>query len=533
MAPAAGGSSARALLLLQIGVRLLTFVLNQLLIRTVNPAVFGAANVQLELVLSVVVSLARDGVRAAILRRQATLSTPATARALHNLALLPIAAGSVLAAAVGGAYLRYMAPPSLWAEGGAALPVSVALYGLGALLELMAEPLHTRALGLPQYVRIRIGMEAGGVLARAMVHVLLLQPACLLWMRVHCAPYLAVPVSEFPWALLAFGLARAAYGAAFLAMACASVAWRTSVRAMAHTLWPTRQEPWFDAPDTRALVRVTTAQAALKLALTEGDKLALTKLTSLAHQGGYALASNYGSILARTLFQPLEESARLQLSQGTDERAKARAATLLQALLRVHVLLGGALVAFGPPLAHAALRIVAGAQWAEPPSPAAPILATYCYYLPVMGVNGLVEAFVQAVAPPHVLAWYSRVLVLSSVAFVAVLYAAQAPVLSKYLGAESAIVWANVTALGVRAGASYRYVVHYFGPTPYRSQVAWSALRPRVRTLGLLVLCAAVLRSSAIQAQSAAVQLGTGVALASVLLVQAWRTCIDALAVLR
>lgn len=514
------GSSARAFLLLQIGVRLLTFALHQLLVRTVSPAVFGAANVQLELVLSIVLALARDGVRAVVVRRQAALRSQATVRALHNLALLPMGCGGLLAAAVGGAYLRYMAPPTLWAAGGAALPVSVALYGVGAVFELMAEPLHMRALGLAQYVRVRIGMEAGGVLARAVVHVLLLQPVCLRWMRTHGGAYLTVPPGELPWALLAFALARAAYGAAYFGAAGVALAHCTSVRTVAGALCPACDRPLFDAPETRALVRVTTGQAVLKLVLTEGDKLALTKLTSLAHQGGYALASNYGSILARTLFQPLEESARLQFTQDTGEAARGRAAALLQVLLRMHGLLGTALVAFGPPLARAALRIVAGAQWADAPSPAAPILATYCWYLPVMGVNGLVEAFVQAVAPPAVLAWYSRVLVVSSVAFVAVLYGAQGLMLWGRGGAESAIVWANIAALGVRAIAAYVYVRRYFAPTAYRAQVAWRALVPRARTLGVLVACAAALRASAVQAQPAMAQLGMGVALASVVYVR-------------
>ncbi|WFD18209.1 Oligosaccharide translocation protein rft1 [Malassezia caprae] len=531
------GGSARAFLLLQVGVRLLTFVLNQVLVRTVSPAVFGAANVQLELVLSIVLSLARDGVRAVVVRRQAALRAPATVRALHNLALLPVFCGGVLAAAVGAAYLRYMAPPALWAQGGSALPVSVALYGLGALFELMAEPLHTRALGLPQYVRVRIGMEAGGVLVRALVHVLLLQPVCLAWLRRHGAAWVAVPPGELPWALLAFALARAAYGAACFGVASVMLARLTSVRCVVAAQCPRCDTPLFDTRETRALVRVTTAQAVLKLALTEGDKLALTKLTSLAHQGGYALASNYGSILARTLYQPLEESARLQFTRDAGPEA-GRAATLLQVLLRVHVLLGAALVAFGPPLARAALRLVAGARWAEPPSPAAPILATYCWYLPVMGVNGLVEAFVQAVAPPAVLASYSRVLVMSSAMFVLVLYGAHGVGLG---GAESAIVWANIAALGLRAGASYRYVRRYFASTPCRAQVAWRALVPRARTLGALAACAAVLRSRAVQAQSGAAQLGLGVALASIMYVVAltsslgleWRTCTAALAVLR
>ena len=108
------GGAARALLALQMGVRLVTFVLNQLLVRTASPAVFGAANVQLELVLSIVLALARDGVRSVVMRRR-------DAR-VHNLALAPVAAGGVLALAVGGVYTAWLAPQALWAAGGAAVP---------------------------------------------------------------------------------------------------------------------------------------------------------------------------------------------------------------------------------------------------------------------------------------------------------------------------------------------------------------------------------------------------------------------------
>ncbi|KAH8981677.1 hypothetical protein EDB86DRAFT_2931631, partial [Lactarius hatsudake] len=45
--------------------------------------------------------------------------------------------------------------------------------------------------------------------------------------------------------------------------------------------------------------------------LTEGDKLLISRLSPLADQGGYAIASNYGSLVARVVFQPIEESVLL------------------------------------------------------------------------------------------------------------------------------------------------------------------------------------------------------------------------------
>lgn len=507
----ASPSAARALLALQIGLRLLTFVLNQVLVRTTPPAVFGAANVQLELVLSTVLSLSRDGVRAIMMRHRESLRKHGATGMLHNLALWPVGLGGVLAVLVGWMYMAYLAPTDLWIEGGASVYLSVVLYCAGAWIELAAEPLHTYALGLDrEYVTMRVAMEAGGVLTKSLVNVLLLQPACLAWMSRVLSPYIPLPPTPIPYALLAFALARLAYGCAVLAIAIAGVAricgsWRKALM----TLAPVRA-PWIDRP-MFAFLRVTTGQALLKLLLTEGDKLAMARWTSLDDQGGYALASNYGSLFARTLFQPLEESSRLRFSRCVDEQqdaeqtaaAWADAAEFLGALLHMHMLFGLGLVALAPPISRPFLRIVAGARWTLPTSPAARILASYCWYVPVMGVNGLVEAFVQSVAPPAVLQTYSGVLMGSSGVLVGVLG------LHKYVamglaplgwGAESVIVVASMASLGVRAYASARYVVRAFeqrarsAPSLAAYRTSVSAVCPHVGVIAVLGGCAALLR---------------------------------------
>lgn len=455
-------ASARALLLLQVGVRLVTFVLNQLLVRTTTPAVFGAANVQLELVLSVVLALARDGVRATVMRRRDKLAR------VHNLALLPVLIGGAMATGVGYAYVRFLAPDALVAQG-SALPASVALYCLGAMLELLSEPLHTYALSLDGYVRIRVAMEASAVLARAAVAVALLHPAGLAWLAHTYTHYDPAPLGPEAYALVAFSLSRTVYGAMLFVTACVGITYTASWRQVVQTLLPAREAP-LDA-ETRELVLVNSAQAVLKFVLTEGDKLAVARLTTLEEQGGYALASNYGSLLARTVFQPVEESARLYFSNALGQNDKAQApsahayetsATFLGVLFRLHTLLGLGLLTFGPPLAQPFLMVVAGPRWATPPSHAASILASYCYYLPVMGINGIVEAFLQSTAPPPTLAWYSRVLVAASAMFVAALAAGHYAFPALGLGTEAVLVWANIAGLGVRAVVCLRYITQTF-----------------------------------------------------------------------
>ena len=53
-------------------------------------------------------------------------------------------------------------------------------------------------------------------------------------------------------------------------------------------------------------------------------------------------------------------------------------------------------VAFGPAYTYMLLRVVYGQQWSETEAPRA--LAVYCLYILLLAVNGILEAFVHAVA---------------------------------------------------------------------------------------------------------------------------------------
>eukprot|EP00752_Nemacystus_decipiens_P014738 g13124.t3 len=104
---------------------------------------------------------------------------------------------------------------------------------------------------------------------------------------------------------------------------------------------------WVDHGKLR-LAGALAGQSLLKHVLTEGDKIVLARATSLGgagccgagggsagagcggqsgagslyEQGVYAIASGYGSLAARLLFQPLEEAARLMFSKLGAEEGK-------------------------------------------------------------------------------------------------------------------------------------------------------------------------------------------------------------------
>lgn len=158
------------------------------------------------------------------------------------------------------------------------------------------------------------------------------------------------------------------------------------------------------------------AQSVVKHFLTQGDTFLVSILSTPHAQGIYALVNNYGGLLARLLFQPIEESSRsyfsrlLSTSSSTTtpepstpsqkeptaaKSAVGKASNDLHRLLKLYILGSTVIVTFGPLAASHLLSLVAGPSWSASASPA---LAAYCYYIPLLALNGVSEAFVASVA---------------------------------------------------------------------------------------------------------------------------------------
>ncbi|KAG8808803.1 Oligosaccharide translocation protein rft1 [Serendipita sp. 399] len=226
-----------------------------------------------------------------------------------------------------------------------------------------------------------------------------------------------------------------------------------------------------------------TVQSFIKHLLTEGDKLAVSRTSQLANQGGYAVASNYGSLVARIIFQPVEEVARVYFSKtlaictidemDTPSKADTRheitrgpsvtngrprplskeqqsalqqtSATLHTLLLfQSHLLL--LLITFLPPYLPILLSHFLSKKYLATTAPS--ILQAYAYYLPMMSLNGLLEAFAFSVMSPQDIKLQTRWLFATSVCFGASVW-----LFCEYLGqGEVGLVMANVASLGMRAG---------------------------------------------------------------------------------
>ena len=182
-----------------------------------------------------------------------------------------------------------------------------------------------------------------------------------------------------------------------------------------------------------------SSQSLVKHFLTEGDKMILTWFSPLHDQGGYALAVNYGlsstlldffrlkygqinnysigSLIARIVFQPIEETLRVffsrilsDTSKGKDPEEKTRsvaqAADALRSLLSVQVSLSLIVITFGSAYLPIFLPLLLPQQYMETSAPR--ILAAWVWYIPVLALNGGLEAFLSSVASPKDLNEQSR-----------------------------------------------------------------------------------------------------------------------------
>jgi oligosaccharide translocation protein RFT1 len=137
--------SARSLIGLQLVSRLVTFVLNQGLVRLASPQVYGTATIQFELIMSTILFLSREGVRNSLLRvwPQQT-NEPSSALPVAqcaNLAALPFFFG-LPTTLVTLALYTFSA-----SEATASQPhfhLALLSYATAAVGELLSEPMHNR-----------------------------------------------------------------------------------------------------------------------------------------------------------------------------------------------------------------------------------------------------------------------------------------------------------------------------------------------------------------------------------------------------
>ncbi|KAI3647865.1 hypothetical protein MP228_008086 [Amoeboaphelidium protococcarum] len=150
-----------------------------------------------------------------------------------------------------------------------------------------------------------------------------------------------------------------------------------------------QQEMWI-------LLRPLGLQMFVKYLVGESDKIIMSQLGSDSQRGLYALISNYVSLVVRVLFLPVEDICRSMLARSKQNLAHTQ--LVLQTVLRGYFYLGTLIVAYGWLYSPAVIKLVLGSTWAKDSEVATNILKAYCFFLPLLAINGVSEAFVHIFA---------------------------------------------------------------------------------------------------------------------------------------
>ena len=309
------------------------------------------------------------------------------------------------------------------------------MQGGAAFIEVLSEPLYILAT-VRLWFGVRVGCETAATLVKngATLYLLMLRKE--------------TPVLAFSWGQMLYAVTMlASFVVAFLVVPTTTPAVGPSTDDEAASLQPSSSLSTGVVLELdRDILRLSgtfSLQAAGKLLMAEGSKAVLAAATPLQEQGVYGLVNNLGSLVVRTLFQPFEEVAFVAFSRPPSPttpphldndgklmptpppppptttpavtRATTRAAekekrnnfssntaglieraALLSSLCRGISLIGALAAAFGPAYSHLVLLMLYGQRWAESGAPAA--LSVYSFYIALLSVNGILEAFVHAVA---------------------------------------------------------------------------------------------------------------------------------------
>ncbi|EPQ55804.1 Rft-1-domain-containing protein [Gloeophyllum trabeum ATCC 11539] len=464
---------------LQLSVRLVTFTLNQALLRMTSPRAFGTAAIHFELLLSTILFLSREGVRNTLLR--VWPSPTNVPKSMSNLTYLPMMIGVPLALTTS---FLYWQQSSSGTRDQPHFELSIITYALAALIELMSEPMHIRAMGELR-TNVRVRAEAVGVIGKAMTTFLLLFIDS------------KRQSDEEKLSLVAFAMGQLMYAILVLIMYLVEYPMSLSgPKSMTALLSPKHIRSAFDKKLLR-LSLTMTSQSVVKHVLTEGDKLIVSRLSPLDDQGGYAVAVNYGSLFARIIFQPIEETLRVYFSKllpnlpnaskGSDLQSLTQASNTLTLLLNTQLSFSAILLTFGVPYLPVFLRVLLPPLYLA--TSAARVLQAWLWYMPVLAVNGGLEAFVSSVANPADFNNQSRWMTAFSV-----LYVLSALGFYSLGFRDTFLVYANIINLLSRIAYCASFISAYFRSHSSAGLLRWKYIVPDSRLLLTLALSVAAIR---------------------------------------
>jgi oligosaccharide translocation protein RFT1 len=407
--------------------RLISFACTQWTFRVLDPATLGRASIQLELLLTTILFISREGFRLALTRNISTES--------WNVAWLSVPVATVVSLV---ALCWHLWVTGSTDDGDTNMDYDYRwagiLYCVASCIEGWAEPAVLVTLR-QMNIAVKASAEGLATVGKTVTIVVALR-------------YL-----QTDWPVTAFGIAQMMYAIVYIVFLYTKT-------------WSQLIGPKWNSFDRKTcyMTIVFTTQGFFKHLLTEGDRIVLTTLSGSYDQGVYAMGSAYGGMAARIILQPIEENARLLWSRLATQKVSKRDTytntdpleqsytVLVKLVLYVGLVFSCIAVNYTSVL----LNLLAGRKWGNN-AEANAVLSAFCVYTAFLAWNGMTEAFLYAVASSGV----DMGRLGAAHTAIGVLFACVAPLAVTKYGATG-LVAANCVAMLLRAIYSVNYAAGFF-----------------------------------------------------------------------
>ncbi|ODQ67765.1 Rft-1-domain-containing protein [Nadsonia fulvescens var. elongata DSM 6958] len=480
---ASSATGATFLIGAQFFAKIVTFTLNQFLVRITQPETFGEM-AQLDFMISTVLSFSREAIRLA-LQRVSLSSKPRNKNyRVEDGVVEGTLSGSIqsfvnfgyVSFFLGLAILLFSVP--LYMHFGDLkrydnFTMAFNIYTISAIIELASEPFFVLTQAQLKF-KTRAQIESLAILGRGISTIL-------------------VSVFFRDAGIIAFGIGQLVYSTILASLYLKSVLKDNKIREFGLT--PTSilrddvtTKRFYLENELRGLAITIWLQTIFKHLLSEGDHLIVSYFLSIADQGVYAVVGNYGSLLARIVFFPIEEAIRTFFSklliEPVSKKNKELSLTVLSSIIRAYTYISLLAIITGPTLGPFILQLLAGSYWSSTSAPS--VFGFYILYIPFLAFNGSLEAFVQSVASASHLRRQSQAMILFTALFAFSSYFfMHAPF---NWGAQGLII-ANMLNMSVRIIWCSLWIKSYYKLKIFKNLVS-DALPSKVILLSFLVNCA-------------------------------------------
>ncbi|XP_067641789.1 man(5)GlcNAc(2)-PP-dolichol translocation protein RFT1 isoform X2 [Eurosta solidaginis] len=210
-------------------------------------------------------------------------------------------------------------------------------------------------------------------------------------------------------------------------------------------------------------------QGVLKQILTEGEKyvMSISPVLSFSEQATYDVVNNLGSLAARFIFRPMEDSSYFFFTQTIARDVELhkqprdnvlQAAKVLQNLSLAVTSIGLLALTFGQSYSHAVLLMYGGSDFVAGGLPEL-LLKWHCLAIFFLAINGITEGYMFATNTSKDIDKYNYLMAIFSISFLILSY-----ILTSWLG-PLGFIFANCINMFFRICYSIRYINHQYKPT--------------------------------------------------------------------